>query len=193
MVPKKKEYPVDLRQTVIKHYLNGHSEHEIAQKLIIPRTSVHYIIDKYNKTKCVQNIIGRGRKRKTTVYLGRAVQRKIKADRRKSASSVKAVIETEFVIIISEQTVRRGLHEAGFKSRVARRKPYVDKTKRMKRIQYAKNIENSLCASEIKCYGLMKVNLTSLGLTEGLWFGEHRRKHSIPDTRFPLLNTEEEM
>ena len=46
MAPKKKEYLVDLRQTVIKHYLNGDSEHEISQKLIIPRTSVHYIIDK---------------------------------------------------------------------------------------------------------------------------------------------------
>ena len=74
MAPNKKKYPVDLRQTVIKHYLNGHSEHEIAQKLITPRTSVHYIIDKYKKNKCVQNIIGRGRKRKTTVYLDRAIQ-----------------------------------------------------------------------------------------------------------------------
>ena len=96
MTPKKKEYPVDLRQTVIKHYLNGDSEHEIAQKLIIPRTSVHYIIDKYEKTKCVQNITGRDRKCKTTVYLDRTIQRKIKADRRKPASSVKAVVETEF-------------------------------------------------------------------------------------------------
>ena len=46
MAPKKKEYPVDLRQTVIKHYLNSDSEDEIAQKLIIPRISVRYIIDK---------------------------------------------------------------------------------------------------------------------------------------------------
>ena len=51
MAPKKKEYPVDLRQTVIKHYLNGDSEHEIAQKLIIRRTSVRYVIDKYKKNK----------------------------------------------------------------------------------------------------------------------------------------------
>ena len=138
MAPKKKEYSVDLRQTVIKHYLNGSSEHEIAQKLIIPRTSVHHIIDKYNKTRCVQNIVGRGRKRKTTVYLDQVIQRKIKADRRKSASSVKAVIEIEFRIIISEQTVRRRLHEVGFKGCIIRKKPYVDKTNRMKRIQYAK-------------------------------------------------------
>ena len=67
------------------------------------------------------HIIGRSRKRKTTVYLDRAIQREIKADRRKSASSVKAVIETEFGIIISEQTVRCRLHEAGFKGRVARK------------------------------------------------------------------------
>ena len=146
MAPKKKEYPVDLRQTVIKHYLNGDSEHEIAQKLIILRTSVPYIIDKYKKTKCVQNIIGRGRKRKTTVYLDRAIQRKIKTDRRKSVSSVKAVIKTEFGIIISEQTVRRRLREAGFKGRVARKKPYVDKTNRMKRIPHAKKYrEQPLC------------------------------------------------
>ena len=85
MAPKKKEYPVNLRQTVIKHYLNGDLEHEIAQKLLIPRITVHYIIDKYKKTKCVQNIIGRGRKRKTTGYLDRPMQRKINADRRKSA------------------------------------------------------------------------------------------------------------
>ena len=138
MAPKKKKYPVDLRQTVIKHVLNGDSEHEIAQKLSIPRTSVHFIIDKYKKTKCAQNIIGRGGKRKTTEYLDRTIQRKIKADRPKSTSFVKAVIETEFEIIICEQTVCRRLHEAGFKGRVARKIPYVDKTNRMKRIQYRK-------------------------------------------------------
>ena len=79
---------------------------------------------------------------------------------------MKAIIETEFGIIISEQMVHRRLHEAGFKGRVARKKPYVDKTNRTKRIQYEKTIESSLCASGIKCYGLMKVNLTCLDLTE---------------------------
>ena len=59
---------------------------------------------------------------------------------------MKTVIETEFRIIISESTVRRRLHEAGFKGRVARKKPYVDKINRMKRIQYAKKYrEQSLC------------------------------------------------
>ena len=61
----------------------------------------------------------------------------------------------------------------------------------MKRIQ--KYGEQPRSASGIKCYRLMKVNVTCLGLTEGLWFGEHHRKHSIPDTQFSPSNTEEEM
>ena len=60
MAPKKKEYPVDLRQIVIKHYLNADSEREIARKLIIPRTSVHYIIDKYKKKQNAFEILSGG-------------------------------------------------------------------------------------------------------------------------------------
>ena len=176
MAPKKKEYPVNLRQTVIKHYLNGDSEHEIAQKLIIPRTSVHYMIDKYKKTKCVQTITGRRRKRKTTVYHDRATHRKIKADRRIPASSVKAVIKTGFGIIISEQMLRRRLHETGLKDRVARKKPYVDRTNRMKRIQHAKKYrEQPLCFRD-----------------QVLWTGESKFNLFEPDERIVVWRTPQE-
>ena len=55
------------------------------------------------KQNALKRLSVEAQNRKTTGYLDRAIQRKIKADRRKSASSVKA----EFGIIISEQTVRR--------------------------------------------------------------------------------------
>ncbi|CAF5223009.1 unnamed protein product, partial [Rotaria magnacalcarata] len=70
--------------------------------------------------------------------LDRVIQRKVKVDRRKSASSVKIDIESELGITISEQTVRRRLHEIGLKGRVARKKPYVNKVNRDKRLEYAK-------------------------------------------------------
>ena len=138
MAPKKKEYSFDLRETVRKHFLNGDSEHDIAGKMIIPRNSVHYIITKYKKTKCIENILGRDRKRKTSMYLDRIIQRKVKVDRRKSASSVKIDIESELEITISEQTVRRRLHEIGLKERVTGKKSYVNKVNRGKRLEYAK-------------------------------------------------------
>ena len=43
---KKKEYSNDLREVVIKHFLNEDSEHEIAFKVLIPRSSVNYMITK---------------------------------------------------------------------------------------------------------------------------------------------------
>ena len=138
IVPKKKEYSDDLRELVIKHYWNGDSEHEIAQKTLIPRDSVHYMIAKYKSTKCIRNIIGRGRKQQTTTDTDRVIQRKIKVDRRKSASNVKAELQTELDITISESTISQRAHEAGLYGRVARKRPYVNKVNRGKRLEYAR-------------------------------------------------------
>ena len=139
MVSKTREHSYGIRETVIKHFLNGDSEHGIASKVLLSRNSVHYIIAKYKKTKCIGNILGRGRKRMTTEHLDRLIQRKVKADRRKSAASVKVEVENELGIKVSEQTVRRRLHEVGLYGRVARKKPYVSKVNRGKRLRYVKS------------------------------------------------------
>ena len=59
-------------------------------------------------------------------------------NRRKSASSVKDKITSGLGIIISEQTVRCRLHEIGFKVRVVRKKPYMDKVNRIKLVKYTR-------------------------------------------------------
>ena len=135
----KKEYSSDLCQLVIKHFLNGDSEREIAKKVLIPRDSVHYIIAKYKSTKCIGNLMGRGRRRKTSAHTDLTLQRKVKTNRRKSTASVKAELKNELKVIISETTVRHRLHEVGLYRRVALKKPYVNKINRRKRLEYAKN------------------------------------------------------
>ena len=114
--------------------MNGDSEREIACKVLIPRSSVNYMITKYKSTKCIGNMIGRGRKRKTTIHTDRIIQRKIKTDSRKSSTSVKA----ELNITISETTIRRRAHEISLYGRVARKKPYPNKANRGKRLEYAR-------------------------------------------------------
>ena len=114
------EYSSDLCQLVIKHFLNGDSEREITKKVLIPRDSVHYIIAKYKSTKCIGNLMNRGQRRKTSTHTGHILQRKVKTNRRKSAASVKAELESELKVIISESTVRRRLHEVGLYGRIAR-------------------------------------------------------------------------
>ncbi|CAF2519523.1 unnamed protein product [Rotaria sp. Silwood2] len=138
MAPKTKEHSLEFRELVIKRFQNGDSEYDIAKDLICSRNTIHSIIAKYKKTKCIGNIFGRGRKRKTTSRVDQSIQRKIKQDRRKSASSVRLEIEKELGVIISSQTVRRRLHEVGLYGRTARKKPYVNKASRAKRLKYVK-------------------------------------------------------
>ena len=138
MAPKKKEHSPDLRSRVIQHFLNGDSYTDIAEKVLIPRPTIQSIIQKYKKTRCVLNLSGRGRKRKTTAAVDRIIQRKIKVDRRKSASKVKMEIEKELGVFVHANTVRNWLHEIGLYGRVARKKPYVNKINRGKRIAYAR-------------------------------------------------------
>ena len=63
MAPRKKRaYSNDLREVVTKHFLNADSEREIACKVLIPRSSVNYMITKYKSMKCIGNMIGRDQK-----------------------------------------------------------------------------------------------------------------------------------
>ena len=83
--------------------------------------------------------MGRGRRRKTRTYADRILQRKVRTNRRKSVSSVKAEVVNELIVIVSKLTVRRRLHEVSLYGRVARKKPYVNKINRHKHLEYAKN------------------------------------------------------
>ena len=106
MAPKKKEHKNDLRNLGIQHYQNGDSQREIAAKTLLPRTTVRYMIEKYKSTQCIGNLFGCARRRKTTATTDRLIERKVKLDRRKSASAVKVEIENELGISLHIDTIR---------------------------------------------------------------------------------------
>ncbi|CAF3920554.1 unnamed protein product [Rotaria magnacalcarata] len=135
---KKNEYTNDLRKLVINHFLNGDSKREIVQKTFIPRTSILYIIAKYKSTKCLGNIIDRGRKRKTTAHVDCCIRRKLNTNRRISSSTIKVELQSELSITISESAIKRRPHEAAFCGRVAKKKSYINRLNRTKRLEYAR-------------------------------------------------------
>ena len=77
-------------------------------------------------------------KRSKTIHTDRNIQRKIKAARRKSSTSVKAELQTELNITISGTTIHRRAHEIGLYGRVARKKAYLNQANRGKRLEYAR-------------------------------------------------------
>ena len=61
-----------------------------------------------------------------------------KTDRRKSSTSVKAELQIELNMTISQTTIGRRVHEIGLYEHVARKKPYLNKANRGKRLEYAR-------------------------------------------------------
>ena len=134
---RRKEFSHDLGEIVIKRYLNGDSERDIARDLLISRNTVHCMIAKYKSTKYIGNLTGRRQKQMTTAHLDRVIQRKIKTNRQKSA----LVVKTELNITVSESTIRRRAHEIGLYGRVARKKLLVTKANHGKRVRYARKYQ----------------------------------------------------
>ena len=66
--------------------------------MLCSRNTIHSMIAKYKKTRCIANLAGRGRKRKATVRGDKLIQQKIKVDHRKSASSIQHEIMDELKI-----------------------------------------------------------------------------------------------
>jgi hypothetical protein len=108
--------------------------------VLLTRRTVQSIIKKYKNTKRTENLFDRGCKRKATVTTDRLTQRKLKLDRQKSARTVTSELEEDLGLLISDSTVKRQALEAGLFDRVARRKPHVNKTYRLKRRKYAKEM-----------------------------------------------------
>ena len=95
------------------------------------------MVDEYKSTKCIDHLFGRDRKMKTRTTTDRLIQRKLKFDRRKSPSTVKVDIENERRILLQVDTIRKWAHEVG---RVTRKKPYVNKINRGKRLMFVKEM-----------------------------------------------------
>ena len=83
------------------------------------------IINKYKRTKCIENLFSRGRKRKTTTTTttDRTTQHILKKDRRTSTEKVAAETKKQLDISLSAQSARNRAHEIGMFGRVARKKP----------------------------------------------------------------------
>ena len=77
-------------------------------------------------------------KKATTAEVDKFIQRKIKVNRRKSASSIKHKIMDELKIAISSQTVRRRAHEHELHGLVALKKLYSNEANWIKLLNYDK-------------------------------------------------------
>lgn len=133
----KKQLNEGQRRLVLDLYSQGHTLRQIEKCTNIPKSTVGYTIKKYKDYKTLSNLPGKGRKRATNERMDRTILKLATQNRFISAPDIVKQIETRFGVKICAQTIINRLNEAGFKSRTPRKKPYVTRTHRQKRLEFA--------------------------------------------------------
>ena len=117
MVRDGKELSTDLKETIMGLDQEGYSACKIAEFLSLNRRTVSYIIKRYWEWGTVEKLPRSGRKKKTNVRTDRLLLRMVKTNRRQTLGDLTSKFNNSTPYKLSQRTVQRRLHDAGFKRR----------------------------------------------------------------------------
>ncbi|GFS92570.1 uncharacterized protein TNCV_1160291 [Trichonephila clavipes] len=120
------------RLLVVKWSKEGKSLREIASLIGVTHGCVQKILQKYKKTGSVANIPGRGRKEILSTTAKRKIIHSVKKIPRVSASKLALSMSSKIREKISDETIRRTLHQYWFHGRTPIRKPLIKYVSRQK-------------------------------------------------------------
>lgn len=104
--------------------------------------TVQYIINKFKNEGNLANKAGRGRKCILTPKTKNYIIKQIKCNPKRSVPKLTAEVSNIIDQKVSVESVRRVLRKEGYNGRIARKKPFVSKVNRMKRLEFAKKYIN---------------------------------------------------
>ena len=113
------------RGIIIRGWLFGHTEQEIEAITGHPKSTVHDTIERYSETGVGSSRPRSGRPPILTDRDKRHIVRIVKSNRQQSARQLQSNFVQSSGTVASIKTIKRALHEAGYHSRVAVRKPLI--------------------------------------------------------------------
>ncbi|XP_066154682.1 uncharacterized protein [Euwallacea fornicatus] len=135
---KGEETTVSERKIIVNLRRDGKSYSDIATIVKRSRYTVRNILKRFETGNDFLNKPRSGRPKKLSAREERKVVNKIKLNPRTSASEIASILRVENEKDVSSKTVRRTFHRAGYRARVARKKPYISKATKKKRLNFAK-------------------------------------------------------
>lgn len=136
--PKRKEYPVAFRESVVDALRKGRSQAQTARDFNISRQLVSLWNRKYKINLHVENKPRSGRPRKTTAKQDRLIIRKSKADPKLTSMAIHTDLKENHGIQVHVSTVKRRLAEAGLHGRRPSKKPLISAKNRKARLAFAR-------------------------------------------------------
>jgi transposase len=118
MVWDRKELSTDLKETIIGLDQEGYSACKIAEFLSLNRRTVSYIIKRYREWGTVENLPNSGRIKNMNLRTDRLLLRMVKTNRRQTLGDLTSKFNNTTSYKLSQRTVQRHFHDAGFKRRI---------------------------------------------------------------------------
>lgn len=138
-----KELTLEERRLVIDLHKNQNKSYSEISKIISrSRSTVQNVIKRFKNEHRVENKPRSGRPSKLTSRDKTKIKHLVAQDPFISASKISGELEKYNNKKVHPETVRRAIVEAGFNSRVPRRKPLISEVNRKKRIAFAKQYVN---------------------------------------------------
>ena len=136
MASRRKETDISTRQLIIKLYCQGKSLREVGKIVSKTYSTIQKIVNHYKYEGTIRNKPGRERKKILSDIDNRFICRQIKINPGINMKNLTTEVSTRIKKNISVETVRRTLRKEGYHGRVARKKPYISKANREKRLQF---------------------------------------------------------
>jgi Transposase and inactivated derivatives len=135
--PKGKETTVSERKLILRLFKQNKSYGEISKLIGRSRSTIQYIIKHCEKENMLESSRRSGRPEKLTEREKRKVMKLVRSNPHISAPAIVSELKQMFNIDVHPDTVRRTIHQHGYHSRTARKKPYISAANRQKRIEFA--------------------------------------------------------
>lgn len=139
MPPTRKETTVEERNIVVREFSKGRNYQDISQIVGRPVTTVKSIVKRYGEQGFVENNPRCGRPSLLSSREIRYVIKRAEQKPRESAPKLNDSLARHTGVTVSDVTIRRSLNRAGLHGRTARNKPFITKTNKKKRLQFAKD------------------------------------------------------
>lgn len=125
------------RQPIINHHKDGKSIRQIAEMVNKSHSTIQHIIERFRKNKTVQKKIRVSPKHFFTIADERWIVNQVKKKPRISAPKLTSEIQKYLNKTVNPETVRIVLRKYKFHGRVARKKPFIGKTNKKIRVEFA--------------------------------------------------------
>lgn len=129
----------DVREKIVRGFLAGIKQSEMAKNYVMNRSVVSRVIKRYKDTASSKRLRNTGRPKKTSDRADRKICNLAKVDPFLSSRRIMEELKQNGGIEISARTIRRRLVHAGLFARRPAKKPLLSKKNRRSRLQFARD------------------------------------------------------